>query len=193
MSSWILLPVALMMLCSSTLCSLDCDLTQGLKADFSLLHQMSTFSLVPCWKDRTNFHFPKEAMEGSQLQRENGTVILHEMLQHTFTMFRQNSTPKTWNQTQLRRLLMGLHRQLEQLERCVGQDMQWEEPSLGNQNPSLALESYFQGISQYLQAKEYSHCAWEIVRVEGRKLLLFMNKLYSQELRKKKIDFQFFK
>ncbi|XP_027725035.1 interferon tau-2-like [Vombatus ursinus] len=177
MTSWTFLPVTLVLLCSSTLCSLRCDLTQGLKEDFSLLNQMSPFSLGPCWKDRTNFNFPMEAMEGSQLQREIGTVIVYEMLQQIFTIFSLNATPAAWNQTQLIQLLSGLDQQLEQLESCLGQDVEWEEPSLGSENPRLVLKSYFQGISQYLQGKEYSHCAWEIVRVEIRKIFLFMNKL----------------
>ncbi|XP_072453443.1 interferon tau-2-like [Notamacropus eugenii] len=177
MTSWTLLPVSLMLLCSSILGSLGCDLTQDLLEDFSLLHQMSTYSLGPCWKDRANFNFPKEAMVGCQLQRENGTVIVHDMLQQIFSIFNLNATPAAWNQTQLIQLLSGLDQQLEQLERCVGQDVEWEEPSLGSEHTSLALKSYFQGISKYLQDKEYSHCAWEIVRVEMRKIFLFMSKL----------------
>ncbi|XP_020829670.1 interferon tau-2-like [Phascolarctos cinereus] len=177
MTSGTFLPVALVLLCSSTLCSLGCDLTQGLLEDFSLLNQMSPFSLGPCWKDRTNFNFPKEATEGSQLQRENATVIVHEMLQQIFTIFSLSATPAAWNQTQLMQLLSGLDQQLEQLERCLGQDVEWEEPSLGSENPRLALKSYFQGISQYLQGKEYRRCAWEIVRVEIRKIFVFMSKI----------------
>ncbi|XP_020832347.1 interferon tau-2-like [Phascolarctos cinereus] len=172
-----LLPVALVLLCSSSLCFLGCDLSQGLQEDFSLLNQMSTFSLVPCLKDRTNFNFPKEAMEGSQLQREDATVVAHEMLQQIFTLFSQNAAPATWNQTQLMQLLIGLDQQMEQLERCLAQDVEWEETSLGSKNPRLALRSYFQGISQYLQGKGYSHCAWEVVRIEIRKYFLFMSKL----------------
>ncbi|XP_068922089.1 interferon alpha-1-like [Petaurus breviceps papuanus] len=185
MTSWILLPVALMLLCSSTLCALACDLTQDLLDDFSLLHQMSTTPLVPCWKDRTNFNFPKEAMEGSQFQRENGTVIVSEMLQQIFDIFSLNSTPATWNQTHLVKLLSGLDQQMAQLERCIGQDVkrcvrqdvEWEAPILGSENPRLVLRSYFQGIDQYLQDKEYRHCAWEIMRAEIRSVFWFMNKL----------------
>ncbi|XP_036594998.1 interferon omega-1-like [Trichosurus vulpecula] len=175
MTSWSLLPVALVLLCSSSLCSLVCDLTQGLQEDFSLLNQMSTFSLVPCLKDRTNFNFPKEAMEGSQLQ-EDATVILHEMLQQIFTLFSQNAVPATWNQIQVTQLLSGLNQQLEQLENCRRQDVEWEEASLGSENTRLALKSYFQGINQYLQRKGYKHCAWEIVRVDIRRAFLFMSK-----------------
>ncbi|XP_072468073.1 interferon tau-like [Notamacropus eugenii] len=177
MTSWTLLPIALVLLCSSTLCSLGCDLTQGLQKDFSLVNQMSTFSLVPCLKDRTNFNFPKEAMEGSQLQREDATVIVHEMLQQIFTLFSQNAVPATWNQTQLMQLLIGVNQQLEVLERCLGQDVEWEEPSLESENARLALKIYFQGMNQYLQGKEYSHCAWEILRLEIRRVFLLMSKL----------------
>ncbi|XP_020832363.1 interferon alpha-2-like [Phascolarctos cinereus] len=172
-----LLPVALVLLCSSTLCSLGCNLSQGLQEDFSLLNQISTFSLVPCLKDRTNFNFPKEAMESSQLQREDATVIAHEMLQQIFTLFSQNAAPAAWNQTQLMQLLIGLDQQMEQLERCLAQDVEREEPSVGSENPRLALRSYFQGISQYLQGKGYSHCAWEVTRVEIRRCFLFIGKL----------------
>ncbi|XP_074058827.1 interferon alpha-16-like [Macrotis lagotis] len=177
MTSWTLFPFALVLLCSSSLCSLGCDLTQGLQEDFSLLNQMSTFPLVPCWKDWTRFNFPKEAMEGSQLQRRNATVIVHEMLQQIFTIFSMNAGPDAWNQTQLMQLFIGLDQQLQQLEKCIGQDREWEEPFLENENLRLALRSYFQGLSQYLQGREYSYCAWEIVRVEIRRVFLFMSKL----------------
>ncbi|XP_074137973.1 interferon tau-like [Sminthopsis crassicaudata] len=177
MMNWTLLPLALVLFCSSTLCSLGCDLTQDLKKDFSLLSQMSTFSLLPCLKDRIDFNFSKEAMEGSQLQRENATVIVHEMLQEIFTIFSLNVTPAAWNQTQLIQLLIGLDHQLDQLEQCLGQEVEQEESSLESENPRLSLKSYFQGINQYLQGKEYSRCAWEIVRVEIQRVLLFMNRL----------------
>ncbi|XP_074058063.1 interferon alpha-1-like [Macrotis lagotis] len=173
MISWTLLPLALVLLYSSSLCSLGCDLTQSLKKDFSVMNQLSTLSLVPCLKDRTNFNFPKEVIEGSQLQRENATVIAHEILQQIFTIFSLNATPAAWNQTQLRRLLSGLD---QQLEKCLEQDVEWEEPSQECENPRLALKNYFQGINQYLQGKKYSHCSWEIVRVEIRRVFLFMSK-----------------
>ncbi|XP_036594979.1 interferon omega-1-like [Trichosurus vulpecula] len=176
MTSWSLLPVALVLLCSSSICSLVCDLTQGLQEDFSLLNQMSTFSLVPCLKDRTNFNFPKEAMEAVSFQRKMPQVIVHEMLQQIFTLFSQNAVPTTWNQIQVTQLLSGLNQQLEQLENCRRQDVEWEEASLGSENARLALKSYFQGINQYLQRKGHNHCAWEIVRVDIRRAFLFMSK-----------------
>ncbi|XP_044535400.1 interferon alpha-16-like [Gracilinanus agilis] len=177
MNSWSLLPIALVQLYSNILCSLGCDLTQGLQEDFLLLNQMSTFSLVPCLKERTNFNFPMEALEGSQLQREDATAIVHEMLQQIFTLFSQNAAPATWNQIQLMQLFIGLDHQLEVLERCLGQEVEWEGPSLGSEMLRLTLMSYFQGISQYLEGKGYSHCAWEITRVEIKRVFLFLSKL----------------
>ncbi|KAM9095277.1 interferon tau-2-like [Sarcophilus harrisii] len=184
MMNWTLLPVALVLLCSSTLCSLGCDLTQGLQEDVSLLYQMSTFSLLSCLKDRTDFKFPEEAVEGSQLQRENAIVIVNETLQQIFNIFSLNTTPAEWNQTQLIQLLMGLDQQLEQLKSCVGQEVEWKE-HLKSENPRIqALQTYFQGINQYLQDKEYSRCAWEMVRIEIRRIFLFMDKPI-RKLRKK--------
>ncbi|XP_074058701.1 interferon alpha-16-like [Macrotis lagotis] len=177
MTSWALLPLALVLLCSSSFCSLGCDLTQDLQEDFLLLNQISTFPLVPCWKDRTSFNFPKEVMEGSQLQRGNATVIIHEMLQQIFTIFSLKAVPAAWNQTQFMQLFIGLDRQLQQLEKCLGQNGEWEEPFLESENLRLILKNYFQGISHYLQGKKYSHCAWEVVRIEIRRVFLFMSKL----------------
>ncbi|XP_051827670.1 interferon tau-like [Antechinus flavipes] len=176
MMNWTLLPVALVLLCSSTLGSLGCDLTQDLKKDFSLLEQMSKkFPLLPCLKDRTDFKFPKEVMEGSQLQKENATVIVNETLQQIFIIFSLNTTPAEWNQTQRIELLMGLDQQLEQLKSCHGQEVEREE-HLKSENPRQALKTYFQGISQYLQGKDYSLCAWEMVRIEIRRIITFMDK-----------------
>ncbi|XP_043831639.1 interferon alpha-3-like [Dromiciops gliroides] len=172
-----LLPLGLLLLCSSTYCSLGCDLNQGIQKDISLLKQIHTFSLWPCLKDRTNFSFPRKAMESSQFQGGNVTVMLHEMLQQIFTLFSLNTAPAAWDQTQLTKLLLGLDQQMEILERCLGQEAEWQEPSLVCDHNMLALKSYFQGISQYLQAKRYSLCAWEIVWIEIRRLFLFINEL----------------
>ncbi|XP_001373523.2 interferon tau-2 [Monodelphis domestica] len=177
MTSWSLLPIALVLLCSNILCSLSCDLTQGLQQDFLLLNQMSTFSLVPCLKDGTNFNFPMEGLEGSQLQREEATAIVHEMLHQILILFNQNAAPVAWNQIQFKDLCIGLDHQLDQLERCLGQQVQWEGPSLESETLRLTLKSYFQGISQYLEGKGYSRCAWEITRVEIRRVFLFLSKL----------------
>ncbi|XP_001373622.1 interferon alpha-16-like [Monodelphis domestica] len=177
MTSLSLLPAVLALLCSNILCSLGCDLTQGLQKDFSLLNQMSTSSLVPCLKEWTNFSFPKEALDGSQLQKENATVVVLEMVQQIFNLFSQNAMPATWNQTQVIELRIGLDHQLGQLESCLGQDAEWEVPSLGSENPMMALKSYFQGISRYLQGKGYSRCAWEFTRIEIRRCILFMSNL----------------
>ena len=62
--------------------------------------------------------------------------------------------------------LAGLHQQLDDLDACLGQVMEEEDPALGRTGPTLAVKRYFQGIHVYLKEKEYSDCAWEIVIVE---------------------------
>ena len=46
-----------------------------------------------------------------------------------------------------------------------------EDSALGRTGPTLAVKRYFQGIHVYLKEKEYSDCAWEIVRVEMMRAL----------------------
>ena len=58
------------------------------------------------------------------------------------------------------------HQQLDDLDACLGQVTGEEDSALGSTGPTLAVKRYFHGIHVYLKEKEYSDCAWEIVRLE---------------------------
>ena len=58
----------------------------------------------------------------------------------------------------------SLNESLEQLEEVL-----LDCPHLG-----IAVRKYFQGIHLYLKGKEYSPCAWEVIRVEIEKCLSLM-------------------
>ena len=92
--------------------------------------------------------------------------VLHEMLQQSFNLFHTERSSAAWDTTLLEQLRTGLHQQLDDLDACLGQVMGEEDSVLGRMGPTLAVKRYFQGIHVYLQEKEYSDCAWEIVRVE---------------------------
>ena len=68
--------------------------------------------------------------------------------------------------TLLEQLRTGLHQQLDDLDACLGQVMGEEDSALGRMGHTLAMKRYFHGIHVYLRKKEYSDCAWEIVRLE---------------------------
>ena len=105
-------------------------------------------------------------VEGSQLQEAQAISVLHELLQQTFNLFHTERSSAAWDTTLLEQLCTGLHQQLDDLDACLGQVMGEEDSSLGRTGPTLAVKRYFQGIHVYLQEKEYSNCAWEIVRLE---------------------------
>ncbi|XP_058157316.1 interferon omega-1-like [Dasypus novemcinctus] len=178
--------VVLMMIFSSPIGSFSCGLPQSLdvrkQETFTVLSQMGTISLLSCLKDRADFRFPQEMMDGSQVQKAQAMSVLHEMLQQIFHLFHTEGSSAAWNTTLLDQLRSGLHRQLEDLETCLLQEM-GEDSVLAMEGPTLAVRRYFQRIRVYLQKKKHSDCAWEVVRVEIRRCFLFINVL-TRELRK---------
>ncbi|XP_043747427.1 interferon tau-like [Cervus elaphus] len=138
---------------------------------------------LSCLGYRIDFSFPQEQVSGGQLQEAQAFFVLHEMLQHSFNLFHTERSSAAWDTTILEQLRTGLHQQLDDLGACLGQVMGEEDSALGRTGPTLAMKRYFQGIHVYLQEKEYSDCAWEIVRVEITSQFLCVNKLL-RKLRK---------
>nr|CAB0000486.1 TPA: interferon 1BC1 [Pteropus vampyrus] len=153
--------------------SLGCDLSQDhvqvSKENIALLHQMQRISSFRCRKDRKNFGFLWEMVDGSHIQKAQAISVLHEMLQETSNVFGTQQSSAAWNTTLLHGLLSGLHRQLEDLGTCLVPEMKEAEPALRMEDPVQAVKKYFQGIHIYLKEKQYTDCAWEVVRVEIRK------------------------
>uniref|UniRef100_A0A4W2CWU5 Trophoblastin n=1 Tax=Bos indicus x Bos taurus TaxID=30522 RepID=A0A4W2CWU5_BOBOX len=150
--------------------SLGCDLSQNHvlvgRQNLRFLGQMRRLSPRFCLQERKDFAFPQEMVEGGQLQEAQAFSVLHEMLQQTFNLFNTEHSSAAWDTTLLEQLRTGLHQQLDDLDACLGQVMGEEDSALGKTGPTLAIKRYFQGIHVYLKEKEYSDCAWEIVRVE---------------------------
>ncbi|XP_032980030.1 interferon omega-2-like [Rhinolophus ferrumequinum] len=149
--------------------SLGCNLTLNhdlvSRENFLLLDQMRRISLSLCLDDRKEFRFPQQAVNGSQVQKTQAISVLYEMLEQTSRVFLTKESSATWNMTLLDKLLTGLHRQLEDLESCLVQEVGQAESAAGK-DPTLAVKRYFLGIRLYLKQKKYSDCAWEVVRGE---------------------------
>ncbi|XP_076984734.1 interferon omega-1-like [Tamandua tetradactyla] len=173
--------LVLVMIFSSPISSFSCDLPQSLdvgkQETLTVLGQMGKISLLSCLKDRTDFRFPQEMVAASRVQKAQALSVVHEMLQQIFNLFHTEASSAVWNTTLLEQLLSGLHRQLEDLETCLLQEMGEEGSLLGMEDPTLAMRRYFQRIHLYLQEKKNSSCAWEVVRVEIRRWFLFIHVL----------------
>ena len=126
---------------------------------------------------------PKSDRLAGQLQEAQAISVLHEMLQQSFTLFHTECFFAAWDTALLEQLRTGLQQQLDDLDACQGQVTGEEDSALGRTGPTLAMKRYFQGIHVYLQEKEYSDCAWEIVRVEMMRALSSSTSL-QERLRK---------
>ncbi|XP_060988115.1 interferon omega-1-like [Dama dama] len=116
-------------------------------------------------------------VEGSQLQEAQAISVVHKMLQQSFNLF-DTAFSAAWDTTLLKQLHTGLLEQLADLDDCWQQVMGEEDSALGRTDPTQPVTLYFQGIHVYLNEKEYSDCAWEIVRMDIRRAFsLFINQL----------------
>ncbi|XP_044120243.1 interferon alpha-1/2-like [Neovison vison] len=179
--------VALVVLSCHSLGSLGCELPQ----DHSLLHwralmllqQMRSLSASSCDNYTNDFGFPQEVFDGKALQKVHALSVLHVTNQKTFHLFCTEASPAPWNKTLLEELCSGLSEQLGHLEACPLQEAGVGEMPLVNGDS--ILRNYFQRISLYLQEKQYSPCAWEMVRAEIMKPLYASTALQERFRRKK--------
>ncbi|XP_032249559.1 interferon omega-1-like [Phoca vitulina] len=149
---------------------------------FALLSHVRRLSPFFCLQDRNAFRFPREMVEGSQLQKAQPTSVLQELLPPTFNLFLTEHSSAAWSSPcwtscvlasiggcqelpLLDQLRSGLHRRLPDLDTCLLRAVGREDSALGMDRPTLALKRYFREI-RLLEEKKYSDCAWEIVRAE---------------------------
>ncbi|XP_045727730.1 interferon alpha-like [Mirounga angustirostris] len=179
--------VALVVLSCGSLCSVGCDLPQshGLFAwrALTLLGQMRRMSASFCDKPTSDFAFPQAVLDGKQLQKAQALSVIHVMNQKIFHLFCTEASSAAWNENLLEEFCSGLSEQLTDLDACTMQKAAGAETPLTKVDS--ILRNYFQRISLYLQEKQYSPCAWEIVRAEIMKAL-YSSTTLQKRLRSKK-------
>ncbi|KAM6169620.1 interferon alpha-5-like [Rhynchocyon petersi] len=171
LSSFLLM--ALGVLSCSSICCLGCDLPQSHslanRRTLMLLGQMRRISPLYCLEDRKDFGFPQEELDGHKSLSAQAISVHHDLVQQIFNLFSISSASAAWDKTLLDELCMELYQQLNDLEECLMQEMDREESPLTDVHSRLAVRKYFQRITLYLKEKNYSPCAWEIVRAEVRR------------------------
>ncbi|KAB0336629.1 hypothetical protein FD754_025597 [Muntiacus muntjak] len=163
--------------------SLGCDLSlnhvlAATEKNLTLLDQMRRLSPHLCLQERKDFAFPQEMVEGGQLQETQAISVLYEMLLQSFNVFNTTRSSAAWDTTLLKQFCTGLVQRLADLDYCWQQVSGEEDSALGRTGHTEAVKTYFQGIHVYLNEKEYSDCAWEIVRLDIRRSFsLIINQL----------------
>ncbi|XP_014319257.1 interferon beta [Myotis lucifugus] len=140
-----------------------------------LLWQLIT-SPQHCLDDRMDFQIPREVEQPQQVRKEEAMVVMHEMLQQIFSIFRRGFSNAGWNETIVENLLEELDGQMDRLETALEEitkegKFPWENRTV------LRLKTYYLGIFQYLKGKSYSRCAWTVVQAEILRNFSFLNRL----------------
>ncbi|XP_008580172.1 PREDICTED: interferon alpha-3-like [Galeopterus variegatus] len=130
--------MALLLLSCQATCSLGCDLPQthslGTRRTLILLGRMRRISPLSCLKDRNDFGFPQEDLDGHQLHKARTISVLHEMIQQSFKLFCTKGSSAAWDETLLDKLCTGLYQQLDDLKACLMPEVGVEETPLLNED-----------------------------------------------------------
>ncbi|XP_023400977.2 interferon kappa [Loxodonta africana] len=195
-------PICLVGLFLTSVLSQSCDLLyvhlnrvtwQNLK----LLSHMSNPFPVECLKEKKAFELPQEILSHTQPVKRHIEEAFYEISSQVFNIFSQHACKSAWDEKHLKQIQIGLHQQVEYLERCLeeeekeSEDMkQMEEKISGSGDRetllnNLKLRRYFNRLGNFLKDKKYSQCAWEIVLVEIRRCVFYYFQKFTTLLRKK--------
>nr|CAB0000544.1 TPA: interferon 1DA1 [Choloepus hoffmanni] len=173
--------------CIFQIALLLCFSTTALSSSYNLLRFQQRSSTVACQnllkklngsaeyclQDRINFEVPEGIKQPQRFQKEEAALVIYEMLQQILGLFSGKLSSTGWNETIIENLLAELYQQMDHLETTLEE----ESSAWGDFMTVLHLKSYYLRIVQYLKAKEYSSCAWTIVRVEILRNFFFINRL----------------
>ncbi|XP_020829614.1 interferon beta-like [Phascolarctos cinereus] len=130
-----------------------------------------------CLQEEMDFKTPREIAKPKQCQKENATMVIHEVLQQIFLLFSGKNASPGVDKTIIETFLSGIHQQMVHLEMALEEEMDQANSTWGSEESISHLNIYYQGITNYLKSKEYSSCAWKRVQVEIRKNFFFLLKL----------------
>ncbi|XP_060009469.1 interferon beta [Lagenorhynchus albirostris] len=126
-----------------------------------------------CLEDRMDFKVPEEIKQPQQFRKEDAVLVTYEMLQQIFGILRRNFSSTGWTETITENLLVEVYGQMDRLETILEEIM--EKENFTSVVTILHLKKYYLQIMQYLKSKEYSNCAWTVVRVEILRNFSFLN------------------
>ncbi|KAM4876449.1 interferon beta [Thomomys bottae] len=130
-----------------------------------------------CLDDRMNFQLPEVVKDPHQFQKADIAFTVYEMLKNILDVFRKDISNTGWDTAIIKDLLTELHRQMDYLETILERKLDEKNLTWGNIKTILQLKSHYWKMVEYLKNKDYSSCAWTIVRVEILRNFSFMSSL----------------
>ncbi|XP_065133834.2 interferon phi 3 [Paramisgurnus dabryanus] len=152
----------------------NCMLQKHLiKTSFTLLDTMGGLFPEQCLEDDVKINFPQNVFEANNAQQVGGVEkAIYQTLQNIEALFQNDGIPNEWNEKKLDGFLHTIYRQIDHSKCILG------KPEAGQHSleRDAALKIYFETISANMKQKDFSYCAWEVVRKEILRTLDFILK-----------------
>ncbi|XP_058858958.1 interferon a3-like [Acipenser ruthenus] len=116
-------------------------------------------------KERAHMHIPPKAYKmHKHIKLGDNVFEVYEAFLNISKIFNLNQdSVTTWNRTALDIFRNNLYRQTKELKSCM-QEMKYSENRRSNEIKTL--ESYFKKLEHFLENKNYSARAWEVIRIQ---------------------------
>ncbi|XP_067284958.1 interferon phi 3 [Pseudorasbora parva] len=126
-----------------------------------------------CLDDHVSIYFPQNVFESNNSHQVTGVEkAVYQTLQNIDALFEDHTVPDQWDADKMTEFRGIVYRQIEE-SKCI---MSKSEVEQDFPSRDASLKVYFEAISSTLKEKDFSYCAWEIVRGEILRTLNFILK-----------------
>uniref|UniRef100_A0A673Y5H9 Uncharacterized protein n=1 Tax=Salmo trutta TaxID=8032 RepID=A0A673Y5H9_SALTR len=147
---------------------------------YNLLRDMGGHFPLECLQDNNVFVvFPATAFatSGAPQLSSSGAKAIYETLKNIDTLFGTDELPTIWDQHKLEYFQNIIYRQMKE-SKCMMGSVNTRDYLIR----AKMLNTYFRNIAAVLKEKNFSYCAWEVVRKELLYTLEFILKHNSDSL-----------
>ncbi|KAL7883578.1 hypothetical protein SRHO_G00012360 [Serrasalmus rhombeus] len=152
-----------------------CQLQQTLMAKtHNLLETMTGPVPLQCLDDiPVEIRSPTWALQSKNSKQDVGAAkAVYKSLMKVSSLMESDSFPQSWDADKLVKFQIIVDRQIEESECITRIKTQKEEDDFAVRD--AALTDYFDKLEKLLKEKEFSVCAWEVVRREVLSVLQFI-------------------
>uniref|UniRef100_A0A674DA41 Uncharacterized protein n=1 Tax=Salmo trutta TaxID=8032 RepID=A0A674DA41_SALTR len=169
-------------LCVAQVCSMPmpCQLQgQLVRITHNLLRDMGGNFPLECLQENVFMAFPATAFtsSGASQLSSSGAKAIYETLKNIDTLFEADDLPTQWDQQKLEYFQNIIYRQIEESKCMMG-----SVDTCDYLVRAKVLKTYFGNIAAVLKEKNFSYCAWEVVRKELLYTLQFILEHNSDSL-----------
>ncbi|XP_071245827.1 interferon alpha-7-like [Salvelinus alpinus] len=169
-------------LCLAQVCSMPmpCQLQgQLVRITHNLLRDMGGHFPLECLQENVFIAFPATAfaISGASQLSSSGAKAIYETLKNIDTLFGADDLPTKWDQQKLENFQNIVYRQIEE-SKCMMGSVDTSDYLIRAEG----LNTYFGNIAAVLKEKNFSYCAWEVVRKELLYTLQFILEHNSDSL-----------